>query len=667
MKDKIINRSMVLTLKQALLLEGILKTNKATKLMEIAKTQNLYGTEKTIRTDFYVVQDYANTYHVEIDLDHGNVMNIGRKKDRDALLAHLVKQYKDGQLVYNIWRDQLIMLDCLTKEEIPSLNDWCTRFNYSKPQVLNDIKKAKEKLEHFNIILSSDGFKGYRIAAEESDIRSGVVAVIEEMFGDNISAILMERSNDSIEYNIWQEIFPNINLDDIYESIATFRDTYDLHFRAPEYINIVLYSAIMFQRIANENIIDKKLYKFADPEMIATGKGYFQSLMDEEADNEINYLIYDIVLPKVRTSTHNIPDFETKINDITKQTMEYAYQLMHLNIFLNEVFQNEFSRNVINLLQYDGKMHDSFNIPDEVMAKDHFYGMMIARYFTQIAEKEKILVPKEKINVITLLISVELEKIKYYAKKKTKAVLVSANAVSASFMLYWQLLNNFSQELDISSIVSYEMLPDFAFNNIELIITTIPLKNFKIPSIVVPPMLSEEDMEHLHAAIYYQDLTIQHPNFHYIFDSKSSNEDELFTNISKSLSDDINKQQEIEKHLHANYIYNDVIIQDFDDICFLNPGNHLIDNPILLYVTDKPINIKTINNKQESRIFILNGFYSNDDFLNLKVLSGISTLIGDNSTYQWSDAVDSESFETNIQYTLRNDIYLNAFVNASQE
>ncbi|AZS15871.1 BglG family transcription antiterminator [Paenibacillus lutimineralis] len=79
---------------------------------------------------------------------------------------------------------------------------------------------------------------------------------------------------------------------------------------------------------------------------------------------------------------------------------------------------------------------------------------------------------------------------------RRQAAIVCVNGISASRMLESQLENLFSS-VDITAVMSLRQFESFSEEDVDFIFSTVPLPDSKVPVLLVNPILSDKDKEHL--------------------------------------------------------------------------------------------------------------------------------------------------------------------------
>lgn len=98
-------------------------------------------------------------------------------------------------------------------------------------------------------------------------------------------------------------------------------------------------------------------------------------------------------------------------------------------------------------------------------------------------------ITEDEIGFLMLHFQNALEK----AKKSKRIVVVCPNGVTTSALIA-NKIRRMLPPLDILEIASIDELNHYGMNNIDFIVSTIPLKDIKVPTIVISPILNENDI-----------------------------------------------------------------------------------------------------------------------------------------------------------------------------
>ena len=202
----------ILNNRQVKLLKAILQSQDGTSLQAAAEKCAIQACAKTIRTDFARIQEFAAGFQVVLRLNRGRVHISASEEALRRLAQATAALYQGESVVYTEGRVAYIVLDCLLKTPIPSLDVWSERFNVSRPCIQRDMKRVRQWLQKANLELAAYPGRGYRLEGSEYRIRKALVAWILEQFGDNAVAIVAQKDSDFYQVPLWQQLLGQVEI-----------------------------------------------------------------------------------------------------------------------------------------------------------------------------------------------------------------------------------------------------------------------------------------------------------------------------------------------------------------------------------------------------------------------------------------------------------------------
>lgn len=220
----------------------------------------------------------------------------------------------------------------------------------------------------------------------------------------------------------------------------------------------------------------------------------------EFPDSEINYVIIHLVgtklLPKESLSEYSKLDevgtiVRCILNRLKNESnwdfngdVEFIQALtLHIRPAMNRI---RYKMNIRNPLLKEIKI----NFPAA------FEGALIAsKCINNFLDLE---VGEHEVAFIALHIGAALERMKSKNKKVKRVILVCASGVGSAKLLYYRLINLFENKIHVVNTISYYKLAETDLSSIDLVISTIPIKeNIGIPVHVVKTFLDDTDLDQI--------------------------------------------------------------------------------------------------------------------------------------------------------------------------
>ena len=219
-----------------------------------------------------------------------------------------------------------------------------------------------------------------------------------------------------------------------------------------------------------------------------------------------NLFFYKVMLHSTPASTEENQISTPTVLHIANEVADFSRKLMNIPFVSIPYFLNNLCTQISDILNKPGNPSKFSTEVQRQLQISYPLENAISNRFQMMVKKELNLdIASENASVIGIHLATETEKLHYSLKKKKRALLVSANAVSASSLLYWQIQNQFYSQLEIVKVVSYQDALSTSLDNIDLIISTIPLSNLDRRNIVISPVLTEENKKRIYAHLNCED------------------------------------------------------------------------------------------------------------------------------------------------------------------
>lgn len=527
--------------------------------------------ERTIRNDVASLNEYLNSCHFgTVEVKNKKVV-LHLTVSKDEILQELnqfnVYDYKFSSEE----RSVICLLILISHKDYVTLNQLSDKLLASRSTIVNDVKNMRKIARKYDINIISKASNGYKISANESDIRLFLFKVLtQDRFAVLESIFFEEDYKEHIQYSklgkILSVIKRNMNvsekfLDDFYRYmvISSYRNLKDFHIEAVETLPLDFdYSQI-------EEISYDYLTKI-DCEFI------YRNLVNASTDYDLGASLNgDAILVQVTAMK-----FIEKISADLSVDFKNDYTFYeNLSAHLLRMFRNEYinDKKKIDL----AAMANENPLLNEIVLKNlYIIENELGRKVTAI-ERDYILIH----------VYAALERKKRIGGDLKVAVITKERA-SEVFLIESKLANHFSFYLDIYSI------NDTILGDYDLILTTTPLSNKDY--VYISPSITDEDYilisrhvnEIVEAKKKLNEIQLNRQTamqlLKYISDEidKDLPKQKLKERIREKLFAAIDDSREVNDRLLQDFLTPDYIelnveAKDWKDSIF-KAGNKLIDN-----------------------------------------------------------------------------------------
>ncbi|MGG3469188.1 BglG family transcription antiterminator [Neobacillus pocheonensis] len=461
--------------------------------------KELAVSDRTIRTEIKELQSQCHTLGVAIESIRGKGYKIEiedlelfEKEFNPITNEATVENQTDFSEQNN--RVLYILKRFLLEREpikVESLED---ELFISKPKVQNDLKVVREILEKYKLKLVTRPHYGTLVEGEE---------YMKRLCFSNY--ILSRNSNLNIDGHSFQVLNEEL-FEKIKEIIIKKVNDYKIEISDIALENLATHITIGCRRIEEgfviENLEQGLAAKYPFEKIVA-----LEIVREVEAftglvfpDSEIDYIIVHLLGTKL---IHK--ETLTEFSEFDELRAIIQCMLERLNTELHWDFRddNEFIqaltlhiRPAMNRLRYNMNIRNP--LLNEIKKKypSAFEGAAIASKC--IENYLSIEIGEHEIAYIALHIGVALERMKTRQRKVKRVIVVCASGVGSAKLLFYRLQGLFKDEIDIVASTNFYQLKEYDLSSIDLIISTIPIKeDIGVPVQVVNTFLGEGDIQNI--------------------------------------------------------------------------------------------------------------------------------------------------------------------------
>ncbi|GCD82195.1 putative licABCH operon regulator [Parageobacillus thermoglucosidasius] len=434
-----------------------------------------------------------------------------------------------------------ILRRLLLEKDFIKLESFTDEMFISMSTLHNDLKRVKEILNKYNLKLINRPHYGSRVEGDEYMKR---LCLSNSLLSRNKEALL---KGDSLHF-IDQELFKRIK-----EVIIQTVNKYKIEISDISLENLATHIVIACKRI-EEGFVIKKLSD------VLVDEYPFEKIVANEIikkveemthltfpDAEIDYIIVHLLGTKLlhQKGLMEFIEFD-EVGSIINCMLKRLKSELNWDFSQDREFIQALTlhiRPAMNRLRY--KMNIRNPLLNDIKKKypAAFEGAVIASKC--IEEYLQIEVVEHEIGYIALHIGVALERMKLNKKKK-KVLIVCASGVGSAKLLYYRLKNLFDQEIEIMDTINYYNLSSYDLSSIDLVISTIPIKeNLGVPVQVVNIFLEDKDINAIKNFLsmnQIEEVTYLHPSRIFLQQDLQDKE-----SVIRFLCDELYKQKLVPK------------------------------------------------------------------------------------------------------------------------
>lgn len=472
-------------------------------------SEMLSVSDKTLKKDLMVIEDYLNKFNIRLNRKHSLGVMIEDVWNAKLIIQNNlhIQEDKDPKISVNDRRIDIIktmLMDSHNKTSIQKLSD---KYYVSKTSIINDFKYIEEWLFSFDLALEKT-VEGTQVIGDEMNIRRAIASFLFEYSkaGRNDRTIeeLVTRL-DGVTLNGLSELFENDKIIYVNRLLLDLEKKYSCIIDDPYYINLLTHMLISMERGAKgkskfskdkvQNLKYKKEYEEATLCISKINKDFNMNLDEAEVYYLYKYFVsFGLIKEEISEDYKDLDKFSSmtiSFRDIVTESLE---KILNVNIRQDSKIMEKLLlhiRAMLNRIEYDIQISNPL-IKDiktqyPLLLNVCKASSMMASF--KLKQKE---IPIDEIGYLALYYQLGLES--YHIKKK---VLIVCHSGYGTSKLLSTKLKRYFPDFEIVESISSERIKSQNIQNIDLIITTVPLDLKDKPCLLVSAFLSEKDIKNI--------------------------------------------------------------------------------------------------------------------------------------------------------------------------
>ncbi|HCN59530.1 BglG family transcription antiterminator [Mammaliicoccus fleurettii] len=502
----------------------------------IAKLLGL--SSKTIRSHIKFINEASNDFgfSILIKKSKGYQLHI---IDEGLFNYFLNERFlKDENLNFNNQdsRIRYIMKKLLLDDHYTKLESLSESMFVSVGTLKNDLNEMRKILSQYEIEIVSRPNYGMKIIGKEFQIRYA------------IAQFLLNNQHVNIG-------FTEDDIKSVKSYLIKLLSKYKIEIPEVKLDNLVTHINIAIVRIRNELMIEQqfqieeqqlpnKLKSFFE-EMIHFIEYRFELILPKK---EMDYLYIHFVTTGIMNEVRNIPR-NKMIETMIKHMLDHIKRIFYLDLTSdNNLKKNLYLHLCTSINRYKYKMNIRNPMLNEIK-QNYPFAFDLGLVASKMIEKDlKVQISESEIGYLALHFEMALNRIET-DKGKLNVILACNSGLTSSQLIKYKLMQNFSNQIQISEIVELYNIHNTGLEQADLIISTVPINdNVDLPILYVNPIMSQQDLDKIQKFIDLKDT-------HHL--------DELIEIIE--LKTKLDNKEDLLKYLNVQLEKNDLIYSGFID------------------------------------------------------------------------------------------------------
>jgi mannitol operon transcriptional antiterminator len=495
---------MYISARERRILEVLLVKEKTTTVNDLASEMEV--SPRTVHRDLKGIEDILKEYGLQLNKKSGvGIEIIGEERSRSKLQAFLFNlshsEYTPEE------RQTLILSILLDSAEPVKLLSLANDLNVTIATISNDLNKVEERITPFGLTLIRKRGYGVELQGEESSKRKVMSSLIlnnlDEFEFISIIKENIQRKSSADMRTVTDRLLGLVDkkkLLVIERKIEEMKDKLPYRIADSAYIGLVVHLALAIERIQQGeeiNFDQQYLESIEDSWEFKVAADIVQGLEDafglSISYGEIGYITMHLMGAKLRNNQdHLMEDTSLQVGIKAQELIQFVGKEIGMDLTRNvDLFQGL----VAHLRPALYRMKQNMRIDNPLLTRieddyRELFGVIEGGANSTFPELQ---IPKEEIGYLVMhFASALLNKEKI---PKQKALIVCSSGIGTSKMLSTKLQQELpGLETENASLFDLDAVDR---QDYDLIISTIPLKNFTGEYTLVSPFLTQEEIERI--------------------------------------------------------------------------------------------------------------------------------------------------------------------------
>ncbi|AEF16347.1 PTS modulated transcriptional regulator, MtlR family [Thermoanaerobacterium xylanolyticum LX-11] len=499
----------------------LLNTDEPLVVDELA--ERLRVSNKTIRNDLKKIEEYLIKRGLKLLKKPGTgIMIEGPENKKLDLSTELSSSTKFMEPFSPEARKNYILRRLFMSNKNMTIKELAEELYVSKVTIHKDLESVEEWLSKYNLKLIKKTNYGIEISGDEENWRNAAASLIVSNKGqDEIKELLYDDYTGRIDYKTLTRLKELIDIDykKLEKIVSNMESRLEFMFSDEAFISLIIHIAISMERLRrnkdirlSKDVLNKlkrhEEYTIAEK----AAKEIEENFNIKLPDSEVGYILLHILGAKMQQNKLDDIDIEIKEDEnidiavtMAKEIIKIAEKALSVDFSGDSQLLNGLILHLkptINRLKYGLTLRNP--ILDQI--KENYPDIFGVAWMTSTVFEKYIgkKAGEEELGYITLHLGAAFER----AKKPLRALVVCSSGIGTSQLLAVRLERWF-KNIEVAEIVSSLSLNDETSDNVDFIISTVPVESNK-PVINITPLLTQSDIKKLENFIdeYYESKKI---------------------------------------------------------------------------------------------------------------------------------------------------------------
>ncbi|WP_434643809.1 BglG family transcription antiterminator [Thermoanaerobacterium thermosaccharolyticum] len=536
----------------------------------------LNTSNKTIQKDLRVIEKYLKKFNIILDRKRGTgIMIVNAKNAKWLLLNDLERQErKHENISIKERRIEIIKNLLISSHMSTSIQKLSDMYYVSKTSIVNDLNYIEKWISQFNLKLEKNK-KGTRIVGTENDIRRAIESLLIEYSKEVDKDWTIEELSmriDASTLNALLEIFEKDKIIYVNELLVKLEKKYNCLLNDPYYINILTHILISLTRglegkqievdIAkrSDNLKYEKAYEEAKNIVNQINKDFQTQLGESEIYYLYQYFISSGLVKNMSENANEVlNELNQRANIFAKKVTSFMEKIMNINILNDEIVMEGLLmhiRPMLDRLDYDIQISNPV-IGDIIAEYPDILNICKAAVLMATYDLKLKTIPMDEIGYLALYYQLALER----SIVKRRILVVCQSGYGTSQLLSTRIRRAFP-DWEIVDILSVSMLKERNMDDIDFIVSTVPIDIKEKPYILVSTFLNDQDIQNISKLLVEKPVKTDRKQIGTLYINQYLTEENIyFNNQHDEVVEQLNKKYQTNINFHEISLGDDIKVE----------------------------------------------------------------------------------------------------------
>ncbi|MDO5813630.1 MAG: BglG family transcription antiterminator [Bacillota bacterium] len=464
--------------------------------------------KRTVHNDLCKVEDFLSDYHIELKRKskHGVKIEASVSK-KESLLYYIDIHKEETDVLSTKIRRMKIYARLLSNAEGTSLNKLADEFMVSKTSIVSDLDVIEKQVQEFNLSLIKDR-KGTRIEGNEIDIRHALSQLASDFvqleFEEDKEEPKVSRLDLSTYYRL-RNLFNIDSIEKIEKIIMEAEQRLGYVINDLSYVNLITHLLILIKRVDNDILYTKEtanqVYQAEVIDKTMAIANYIAVAIAKEFDielpeGEVQYIHQYLVCSGIQSDfmhlniENHLLDIKEEYIEIVNQLIDFVSVAIHCPLQEDKELKISLMTHIVPLIQRI-KYHVKLDNPliNEIKVQYSAMFSIVTLAVEMIDNQSLHNLRQDEIGFLTIHFQAAVER----SMQQKNVIIVCPEGIGFSRLIAHRI-ERFISSIVIKDIVSLTQLPQVDLEDIDFVISTVPLKECAKPVVLVSSFLSELDI-----------------------------------------------------------------------------------------------------------------------------------------------------------------------------